>query len=154
MWWSLVLYVIFALACLSSLGCTLACTPLVYIIIQLLFLSWWLCRVWNLCLNCLPKSYHFSVFVTISCISTIFLYSYRSPVSVLFYCVVIYDSDIRCAITCQLTPACYHLTPVWYHLSPTTWYITTWLVIIISVILVWLVSIFAYFMPHFHTYSL
>jgi len=71
--------------------------------------------------------YRFPVFVPISCLGTVFLYSYRSPYRyyfpVLRYTIVI--------STMIITPACYYLTLVWFHLSPATWYITTWLVIII-----------------------
>jgi len=44
------------------------------------------------------------------------MYSYQSPVSVLFSCIVIYDSDIYCAY--YLT--CYYLTPDSCLLSPDT----------------------------------
>jgi len=73
--------------------------------------------------------YCFLVFVPISCIGTIILYAYRSLVSVLFSCKVIsFMFTTWHAITCLLTPACYHLTLVRYHLSPAM--SDTWLIII------------------------
>ena len=52
--------------------------------------------------------------VLIFYIGIIFLYSYRSPVSVLFSSIVIYDSDIYYAYYL----ACYYLTPDSCMLSP------------------------------------
>jgi len=60
------------------------------------------------------KLYRFPVFTPISCIGTIFLYSYWSPISVLFSCIVIYGNDIYC--TYYLT--CYYMTPDSYMQSP------------------------------------
>jgi len=43
--------------------------------------------------------YHFLVSVLILFIGTVFPYSYRSIVFVLFSCIMLYDSDIHHAIT-------------------------------------------------------
>ena len=74
--------------------------------------------------------YCFHVLISISSIGTTFLHLYRSPVSVPFFRIMIYDSDIYYAyyLSCyRLTPdSCMLLfvtCPVWYHLSPApgTW---------------------------------
>jgi len=149
--------------CLAPLECSLACLLLAYMIIKLLFFSWWLWRVWNLYLYYFSKLYCFSIFIPIPCISTIFLYSYpssyryyflvfvlipyistvimysyqsptsvpfscishRSPIFVLFSCIVIYDSNIYCAfyLTCYyLTPDSCMLSPDTCLLSPDSWH--------------------------------
>jgi len=69
------------------------------------------------------KTVCFPVFVPISCVGTLFMYSHRSLVSVLFSCIKICDSDIYCAYysTCHyLTPdSCMlHLFDITYHLPP------------------------------------
>ena len=64
--------------------------------------------------------YHFPIFVMISYIGTIFLYSYWSHVSVLLSFIVIYDSDIYCVY--YLT--CYYLAPDSCMLSPITCFIS------------------------------
>jgi len=140
-------YLVFSTA-LLRLDVRLLASPLACLRIQLLLFYWWLWRVWNLYL------YYFQ-----NCI--VFLYAYRSPVSVPSFCIrtdLMYQYyflvfiPIPCigtfflycdtiviftvliiwhVITWSLTPACYHMTPVWYHLSPVTRYITTWLMIII-----------------------
>jgi len=65
----------------------------------------------NLLFSCIHNGplyrHRFPVFISISYIGIIFLYLYRSPVSVLFSCIIIYDSDVYCAY--YLT--CYYLTP-------------------------------------------
>ena len=153
------MYISFAPACLASLGCSL-----IFLLAYLLDSSInsfidgceefeiFPCTVFKkryhfpIFVPNLLYRYHFSVFVSIPCIST--MYSYPSPVSVLFFCirtdllyqcyflVLWYDNDIYHAITWHVTPACYHmthacyhLTLIWYHLSPAI--LNTWLVIII-----------------------
>jgi len=115
------MYVSFAPACLASFECTLTC-QLVYLLIQLLFFLDG-CEEFETC--------NYSSFQN----GIIFLYSYRTPVSVLFsyihtdllywyrfsVCVLISWVLLSCivisfifttwhAITCHLTPACCHLT--------------------------------------------
>ena len=125
------LYISFAPACLASLECLL---PRLLACILDNSINSFIegCKEFETCTytvfqNCIV----FPVFVSISCIGTVFLYSCRYHVSVPFSYIVLYDSDIYCTITWNLTLACYYMTPVWYHLSPVilnTWH--TWLIII------------------------
>jgi len=128
--------------------CLLAC-PLTCLTVQLLFFYWWLRSVWNLYWYYFSKLYCFPVFLPISYISSIFPYSYWSPVPVPFSCIhtdllyqycfhvlwyTIVISTVLITwyiIIWYLTLACYHLKPACYHLYLATWYITTWLAIII-----------------------
>jgi len=114
-----------ALLCLDVY--LLAC-PLTCLTVQLLFFYWWLRSAWNLYwyyfskLYCFLYSYRSLVSVAFSRIRTELLYWYRFlvfvliPISVLFSCIVIYDSDIYCAY--YLTY--YYLTPDSCMLSPNT----------------------------------
>ena len=141
----------FAPALLSSAWISLTCL-LAYLLNNLTIIPfWWLWKVWNLFLDRFPKivfffyiridslyRYRFLVFVLIPSIGTIFLHSYWSTVSVLFFCIVLYNNGYL---------LCYHLTHDTCLLSPDTClqspdtcrlllitchcYITTWLVIII-----------------------
>jgi len=125
--------------CLASLACSL--TYLLACLLDKLINSfiWLLWRVWNLYLNYFSKLYCFLVFVSIFSISTTFLYLYRSPESVPFSRIMIYDNDILCAYLLdalspaygQLKPACHYLTLDSCMLSPATWYMTAWPMIII-----------------------
>ena len=61
----------------------------------------------------------FLVFVPISSIDTTFLYLYRSPISVPFFCIMIYDNDIYWAYLL----ACYHLPVITWLLHDVTWHL-------------------------------
>jgi len=157
MWWRLVLYVSFAPAFLAWMFTCLLARLLAWKYNYYSFLDG--CEEFETCTytvfqNCSvflyscrsPVSVPFFLFVQISCISTIFLYSYWSPISVLFSCIrtdllyryhfsilwyTIVISTMLLLDNWHLIPECYHLTPIWYHLSPATLYITTRLVIIL-----------------------
>jgi len=84
-WWHLVLYVSFALACLASLGCALASMSACLYINSTIILSLLVVKSLNPVFILFFKTVLFPIFVPIPCISTIFLCSYRFPVSVSFF---------------------------------------------------------------------
>jgi len=104
--WSLIV----SPACLTPLGYSLA-----YLSAHLpawwfnYYSSWWLWRVWNLYLYRFSKLYHFSVFVPIPCIDTIFL-----------YCVIWWWY-----LLCLLLDTCFidHLTPAPIMISLNTYHL-------------------------------
>jgi len=149
MWCLLVLHVSFSLAYLASLESMLFCMPTCLldnstIILSLMILKslkpllilFFKTALFSYIHTNLLYRYHFLVFVPISCIGTIFLYSYQPLYQycfpVLKYMIVIstmllLDTWFMHAITLLLLVITWHMFDITYHLPPDTLLLALWL---------------------------
>ena len=130
------MYVSFAPARLASLGCTLACMLACLLDNSTILLSLMVVKSLKTIFILFFKMYHFSYTRTGPLYRYCFLYSYRSPVSVLFfyieYMIVIstmplLNTWLMHAITWPLHVITWYLFDITYHRSPGTLLLALWL---------------------------